>query len=74
MQEIRKDPERYYAFHSEASGFPVPVVKASHPLGHFPDDAFPAQGLQLLEGVRSFLLSESLVREDVNLQAWRFSG
>lgn len=74
LQDIRKDPERYYAFHAEISGFPVEVVKASHPISQFPDVAYPPESLQLLEGVRSFLLDEKLIRNDVNLTQWRLAG
>lgn len=74
LQEIRKDPERYYAFHSEVSGFPVEVVKASHPISQFPDQAYPQEALQLLEGVKSFLLEEKLIRNDIDLGQWRLAG
>jgi len=74
LQEIRKDPERYYAFHAEVSGFPLAAIKESHPLSQFPDVAYPAEGLKLLEDVKSFLLAENLIRQDVNLAQWRVAG
>lgn len=74
LQDIRKDPERYYAFHAEVSGFPLEVVKASHPISQFPDQAYPQESLQLLEGVKSFLLEEKLIRNDIDLSQWRLAG
>ncbi|SEB23473.1 ABC transporter substrate-binding protein [Variovorax sp. YR216] len=73
LREIHQDSERYYAFHSEVSGFPLAAVKASHPLGQFPREAFPAQGLALLEEVKKFLLGEKLVSQDFALDQWKVS-
>jgi NitT/TauT family transport system substrate-binding protein/sulfonate transport system substrate-binding protein len=70
LQEIRRDPERYYDFHADVSGFPLEAVKVSTPLSQFSDAAYPAEGMRLLEGARRFLLEEHLIREDVALQQW----
>lgn len=70
LQEIRQDPERYYAFHADVSGFPLAAVKASTPLSQFTDAAYPAEGMRLLEGARKFLLEEKLIREDVAIPQW----
>ena len=71
LAEMRQDSERYYAFHAEVSGFPLEVVKVSHPLVQFPESAFPAEGLALLEEVKRFLLSQKLVAQDFALAQWR---
>lgn len=71
IADIRKDPEKYYAFHAEASGFPVAAVKESYPVSQFPDEAFPASGLQSLEEVKSFLLGENLIKQDFPIAQWR---
>jgi len=73
LNEIQQDSERYYAFHSEVSGFPLAAVKASHPLSQFPREAYPAQGLALLEEVKKFLLGEKLVSQDFALDQWKVS-
>ncbi|MES2398717.1 MAG: ABC transporter substrate-binding protein [Pseudomonadota bacterium] len=74
LQDIRKDNEAYYAFHSEAAGFPVAAVKASFPVSHFPDTAYPAEGLALIEEVKRFLLAENLIRKDFKVADWTVAG
>ncbi|MEZ2293561.1 ABC transporter substrate-binding protein [Variovorax sp. RCC_210] len=71
LQEIHRDSEAYYAFHAEVSGFPLDVVKVSHPLSQFPEAAYPAEGLALLDEVKKFLLAENLVSRDFALAQWR---
>ncbi|MDP9898739.1 ABC transporter substrate-binding protein [Variovorax ginsengisoli] len=71
LADIRRDSQAYYAFHSEVSGFPVEVVKVSHPLSHFPDAAYPPEGLALLGEVKQFLLAEKLIDRDFALDDWR---
>lgn len=71
LQEIRRDSNAYYAFHSEVSGFPVDVVKVSHPLSQFPEAAFPQEGMALLDEVKKFLLAENLVTQDFALGQWQ---
>ncbi len=71
IAEMRRDSGRYYAFHAEVSGFPLEAVKASHPLSQYPEAAYPAEGLGLLEEVKTFLLAENLVSRDFSLDQWR---
>lgn len=71
LQETHRDSEAYYAFHAEVSGFPLDVVKVSHPLSQFPEAAYPAEGLALLDEVKKFLLAENLVSRDFALAQWR---
>lgn len=74
LQDIRRDSAAYYAFHAEASGFPVAAVKDSYPLSHFPDTAYPAEGLKLIEEVKRFLLAENLIRRDFAVAQWTVAG
>ncbi|WP_293404867.1 ABC transporter substrate-binding protein [Polaromonas sp.] len=74
LQEVRKDTEAYYAFHAEASGFPVAAVKASFPISQFPDTAYPAEGVALIEEVKRFLLAENLIRKDFKVADWTVAG
>lgn len=71
LQEIRRDSNAYYAFHSEVSGFALDVVKVSHPLSQFPEAAFPQEGMALLDEVKKFLLAENLVTQDFALGQWQ---
>lgn len=74
IQDIRRDPDRYYAFHSEVSGFPESAIRPSTPLTQIPDTAYPKAGLDALEEVKSFLLAETLIRQDFQLASWRTSS
>jgi sulfonate transport system substrate-binding protein len=71
LQEIHRHSADYYAFHSEVSGFPLEIVKVSHPLSQFPEAAYPPEGLALLDEVKKFLLAENLVTRDFALAQWR---
>lgn len=71
LQEMRRDSAAYYAFHSEVSGFGLDVVKLSHPLSQFSDEAYPAEGMALLDEVKKFLLAENLAGRDFALAQWR---
>jgi sulfonate transport system substrate-binding protein len=74
LQDIRRDIAAYYAFHSEASGFPVAAVRESFPLSHFPETAYPEDGLALIDEVKRFLLAENLIRRDFNVADWKVAG
>ena len=74
LQDIRKDPERYYAFHADVSGFPVEAVKASYPLSQFPEEAYPSAWIQSLEDVKAFLRAENLIRQDFAVNDWKVAG
>jgi len=71
LADIHRDPPAYYAFHAEVSGFPLEVVKVSHPLSQFPEAAYPAEGTALLAEVKNFLLAEKLIDRDFTLDSWR---
>jgi len=70
VKDIKANPEAYYKFHAEASGYPIDVVKASYPLEQFPEDPFSPKGLQLLEGSKKFLVSQELAKSDFKLTDW----
>lgn len=71
LQEIQRDNAAYYAFHAEVSGFPLEVVKISHPLSQLPATPYPPEGMALLDEVKKFLLAEKLVSQDFALAQWR---
>ncbi len=70
VKNIKANPEAYYKFHTEVSGYPIDVIKASFPLEQFPEEPFPTQGLQLLEGTKKFLVSQKLAKSDFKLNDW----
>ncbi len=70
VKDIKANPEEYYKFHAQASGYPINIVKASFSVKQFPEEAFSAQGLQLLEGTKKFLVTEKLAKSDFKLTDW----
>lgn len=70
VKNIKANPEAYYKFHAEVSGYPIDVIKASFPVEQFPEEPFPTQGLQLLEGTKKFLVSQKLANSDFKLNDW----
>jgi NitT/TauT family transport system substrate-binding protein/sulfonate transport system substrate-binding protein len=74
VAEMRKEPERYYDFHSKSTSFPVDVVRISYPLEQFSDEPFPARGLELLDSAKRFLLAEGLVKQDFALDQWQLAS
>jgi sulfonate transport system substrate-binding protein len=70
VKSIKANPEAYYQFHSQVSGYPVDVVKDSFPIKQFPEEPFPKQGLALLEGTKQFLVSQKLTRSDFKINDW----
>lgn len=70
VKDIQSNPEEYYKFHADVTGLPIAVVKESYPLSQFPEEPFPAKGLELLEATKSFLVTEGLAQSDYPLTNW----
>jgi len=71
LAEIRKDPEKYYEFHAQSTGFPLEAVRASYPIAQYPEEPYPPRGLELLESTKAFLLAENLIRGAFSIRDWR---
>jgi len=70
IKEIRADSEAYFQFYADASGYPLDVVKASFKIEQWPAEAFPADGLTLLEGAKQFLIEQGLAKKDFAIDDW----
>lgn len=70
VKNIQANSEAYYKFHSDVSGYPLDVVKASFPITQFPVEPLPDRGVQLLEGTKKFLISQKLAESDFKLNDW----
>ncbi|MBR8836475.1 MAG: ABC transporter substrate-binding protein [Stigonema ocellatum SAG 48.90 = DSM 106950] len=70
VKDIKANPEEYYKFHAQVSGYPINIVKASLDIGQFPEEPFSGEGLQLLEGTKKFLVSQKLAKSDFKLSDW----
>ncbi|MCI3208109.1 MULTISPECIES: ABC transporter substrate-binding protein [Pandoraea] len=71
LADITRDPAAYFDFHQRTSGIPIETIRISHPIANYPVDAIPPSGIQLLDGVKRFLLGGRLIRNDFALQQWR---
>jgi ABC-type nitrate/sulfonate/bicarbonate transport system substrate-binding protein len=70
VQEIRTKPDEYFELYAEASGYPLDVVKASFDIDQWPEEDFPAEGLQLLEETKAYLVAHGLAKKDFDLNDW----
>ncbi|MCD1260367.1 ABC transporter substrate-binding protein [Paenibacillus athensensis] len=70
VSEIRADSEAYFQFYADASGYPLDVVKASFKIEQWPQEAFPADGLKLLQGAKQFLIDQGLAKKDFVIDDW----
>jgi len=70
VQEIEAQPDAYFQLYADASGYPLDVVKASFDIGQWPEEDLPEEGLKLLEGTKSYLVSQGLAKKDFDLNEW----
>jgi sulfonate transport system substrate-binding protein len=70
VRDLQAHGDAYYRFHAAQVGFPLEVVEASYPLTVFRPEPLAPEGLALLEGARTFLRDEHLLRADLSIQAW----
>ncbi|MFJ2991177.1 ABC transporter substrate-binding protein [Pandoraea sp. NPDC087047] len=71
LADIDRDPLAYFDFHQRTSGIPIETIKISHPIANYPAEVLPPPGIQLLDGVKRFLLGSRLIRNDFALQQWQ---
>lgn len=70
IEDLTANPEAFYQFLTEASGYSPDAVKASYPLEGYPLEPFTDRGLALLEGTKEFLVTEGLAKSDFALADW----
>ncbi|ALS64269.1 ABC transporter substrate-binding protein [Pandoraea apista] len=71
LADIDRDPAAYFDFHQRTSGVTVDAIKIAHPISNYPAEALPPSGIQILDGVKRFLLSARLIRNDFAVQQWQ---
>lgn len=71
-REIQDHPDEFYELYAEASEYPLEVVKASFEVNveQWPTEAFTEQALQLLEGTKTYLSENGILKEDFKLEDW----
>jgi NitT/TauT family transport system substrate-binding protein/sulfonate transport system substrate-binding protein len=70
VQDIKANPQQYYKFLAQTSGYPLDVVKESFPVTQFPEEPLSPRGIELLEGTKQFLVSQKLAKSDFKLSDW----
>lgn len=71
-RDLHANPDAYYTHYLTTTAFSEPVVRESWPVSSFNIDAYPQQGLDLLEGTKAFLLSNGLAKEDFSIADWQW--
>lgn len=71
-RDLHANPDAYYAYYLTTTAFNDQVVRESYPLSVFNIEAFPQQGLDLLESTKAFLLSNGLAKEDFAIADWQW--
>lgn len=61
-------------FHQKQTAYSVEAIKSAHPVSHYPVEAIPASGIQLLGEAKRFLLERRLIPDDFALQQGRGDG
>ncbi|RTE10317.1 ABC transporter substrate-binding protein [Paenibacillus whitsoniae] len=70
VKEIRANSEEYFKLYADGSGYPVDVVKASFQIDQWPEEAFPAKGLTLVNATKKFLVDQGLAKKDFTQDEW----
>jgi sulfonate transport system substrate-binding protein len=70
VSDLRQRADQYYAFHAETVRLPIDVVKQGFPLSLFHPEPLVPAGRSLLEGTKTFLVSQGLAQRDFDLGAW----
>ena len=73
-KDLRQQPDAYYAYYLKHTQYKEPIIRASFPMESFNAEAFPAQGLKLLEGTKHFLLSQKIISKDFAIQDWQIKA
>ncbi|MGO3743196.1 ABC transporter substrate-binding protein [Kerstersia sp.] len=71
-RDLHANPDAYYTYYLTTTAFSEPVVRESWPVSSFNIEAYPQQGLDLLEGTKAFLLSNGLAKQDFSIAEWQW--
>jgi sulfonate transport system substrate-binding protein len=64
----------YTAYVAKTGGYEPQVSTRTTLKDQLPDEPFPAEGLKLLDGTKTFLVQQKLVKKDYTLDAWLAPG
>lgn len=64
----------YTAYVARTGGYAADVSVKTTLKDQLPDEPFPAEGLKLLEGTKTFLVQQALIKKDYALESWLAPG
>ncbi|MDH4989332.1 PhnD/SsuA/transferrin family substrate-binding protein [Aquamicrobium lusatiense] len=70
VKAAHAEPDAFYAFFSEATGYKVESLKAAYPLSHWREESLPLSGLEQVRATSSFLLDQGIASDAVDVEAW----
>ncbi|AUB34839.1 ssuA, sulfonate transport system substrate-binding protein [Nostoc flagelliforme CCNUN1] len=69
-KDLKANSEEYYQYHAQTTKYPINIIKVSFPLKQVSEEPLPAEGVELLEGTKNFLVSQGLAKSDFKLTDW----
>ena len=70
LADLQAHPAQFYQYEALASHLPLPIAEASFPLTLFRPEPFTRDGLALLDGTKTFLHAQGLLKTDFRLNDW----
>ena len=74
VQVAKADWTNYTAYVAETGGYAPEITIKTTLKDQLPDEPFPAEGLKLLDGTKTFLVQQKLVQKDYTLDSWLAPG
>jgi NitT/TauT family transport system substrate-binding protein/sulfonate transport system substrate-binding protein len=72
LADIKANPDAFYKFASKASGYSEEISKQAYPVELFSNEAFFAEGLQLLNSTKQFLADQKLLKNNFEIKEWQW--
>lgn len=70
VQVAKADWPGYTAYVARTGGYAADISIKTTLKDQLPDEPFPAEGLKLLEGTKTFLVQQTLIKKDYTLDSW----
>lgn len=70
VKAAHAEPDAFYDFFSQATGYKVESLKPAYPLTHWHEESLPEAGLIQVTGSRDFLLGQGIIQDEFDIGAW----